>query len=106
MKIHAASRTRESAASASARADEAPRGTALPAAPHVQAFYEARPFPGYAPADDAASILDRCRRSPFLVALDRAVPPDARVLDAGCGTAQLANFLALAGPRRRIVGAD
>lgn len=88
-----------------------PRGSGeaaitLPAAPHVAAFYEARPFPGYAPADDAASVLDRCRRSPFLRSLDDAVPPDALVLDAGCGTAQLANFLALAGPRRRVVGAD
>ena len=77
-----------------------------PRAPEVQAFYEARPFPGYQPSDDAAALLDRCRTSPFLVALDRGVPPDALVLDAGCGTAQIANFLALAGPRRRVVGAD
>lgn len=78
----------------------------LPAAPEVNAFYEARPFPGYMPNDDAASLLDRCRRSPFLVGLDRSIPLDARVLDAGCGTAQIANFLALAGPRRRVVGVD
>jgi SAM-dependent methyltransferase len=58
------------------------------------------------PGDDAASLLDRCRRSPFLVALDRSVPPGARVLDAGCGTGQIGNFLALAGPRRRLVGVD
>jgi SAM-dependent methyltransferase len=78
----------------------------LPRAPEVAAFYEARPFPGYAPGDDAASLLDRCRSSPFLRALDLAVAPDARVLDAGCGTGQVGSFLALAAPRRRVLGAD
>ncbi len=80
--------------------------TTLPRAPEVAAFYEARPFPGYAPGDDASSLLDRCRRSPFLQALDQAIAPDARILDAGCGTGQISNFLALAAPRRRIFGAD
>jgi len=78
----------------------------LPRAPEVAAFYEARPFPGYMPGDDASALLDRCRRSPFLRALDEAIAPDARVLDAGCGTGQIGNFLALAAPRRRVVGAD
>ena len=72
----------------------------------VNAFYEVRPFPGYAPGDDAPTLLDRCRASPFLAALDRAVDPSARVLEVGCGTGQLSNFLALAGPRRRVVGLD
>jgi len=72
----------------------------------VNAFYELRPFPGYAPGDDAAALLDRCRTSPFVVALDRATAPDARVLEVGCGTGQLSNFLALAGPRRRVTGLD
>jgi len=72
----------------------------------VEEFYTARPFPGYAPGDDAAQILDRGRRSPFLDALDRAIPAEATVLDCGCGTAQVASFLALAGPRRTVVGVD
>jgi len=72
----------------------------------VNAFYELRPFPGYAPGDDATALLDRCRASPFLAALDRAVAPDARVLEVGCGTGQFSNFLALAGPRRRVTGLD
>jgi SAM-dependent methyltransferase len=74
--------------------------------PMVQAFYEQRPFPGYAPGDDASSLLDRARRSPFLVSLDAALPPDAAVLDCGCGTAQVAAFLALSSARRTIVAAD
>jgi len=72
----------------------------------VNAFYEVRPFPGYAPGDDATALLDRCHASPFLAALDRAVAPDARVLEVGCGTGQLSNFLALAAPRRRVLGLD
>lgn len=72
----------------------------------VERFYTRSPFPGYAPADDAGTILDRSRRSAFLVALDRAIAPDARVLDCGCGTGQLAAFLALAAPHRTVFGLD
>lgn len=72
----------------------------------VNQFYEARPFPGYAPGETASSLIDRCRSSPFMEALDRAIPHDALVLDCGCGTGQIPNFLALAGPRRTVIGVD
>lgn len=72
----------------------------------VEDFYTRNPFPGYAPGDDARTLVDRSRRSPFLESLDAAIPPDARVLEVGCGTSQLSNFLAIAGPRRRVVGVD
>ena len=75
-------------------------------AARVERFYAKNPFPGYAPADDAGSLLDRSRRSAFLSELDAAIPARARVLDCGCGTAQLAAFLALAGPRRTVFGFD
>lgn len=74
--------------------------------PEVNRFYEARPFPGYGSGDDASTLIDRCRASPFLAGLDAAIPNDATVLDAGCGTGQLAAFLALSGARRTVVGAD
>jgi SAM-dependent methyltransferase len=76
------------------------------AAAAVERFYERSPFPGYGPADDAGALLDRSRRSAFLVALDRAVDVRGRVLDCGCGTAQLAAFLALAAGRRTVFGVD
>ncbi len=76
------------------------------AAGDVEAFYTQSPFPGYAPGDDGALLIDRCRSAPFLVALDAALPLDARVLDVGCGTGQVPAFLALSGPDRRIVGVD
>src|SRR6187401_3070066 len=65
----------------------------------VQAFYEKRPFPGYAAGDGAHTILDRGRRSPFLTALDAALPSDAAILDCGCGTAQVSALLALSSVR-------
>jgi ubiquinone/menaquinone biosynthesis C-methylase UbiE len=40
------------------------------------------------------------------VALDRALPSDARILDCGSGTSQLAAFLALSAPRRKVFALD
>jgi SAM-dependent methyltransferase len=77
-----------------------------PAATEVSRFYDDAPFPGYAPGETAESLLARSRRSPFLAALDRAIPPQARVLDAGCGTGLVAAFLALAAKRRTVVAVD
>lgn len=72
----------------------------------VEAFYARSPFPGYAAGDDAGSLLSRGRASPFLMALDAALPPDASVLDVGCGTAQVAAFLALSAARRSVLAVD
>jgi SAM-dependent methyltransferase len=75
-------------------------------AAEVEAFYSVSPFPGYAPEDNSASLLDRSRRSGFLQALDQALPHDGHVVDIGCGTGQTAMFLSLAAPRRRVLGVD
>ena len=75
-------------------------------AAEVEAFYRRNPFPGYQDSDDAGALIDRCRSAPFLSELDAAIAPRARVLDCGCGTGQLAAFLALAGPRRDVFGVD
>lgn len=83
----------------------AKRERSLPAQ-EVEAFYDVRPFPGYAPGDTAGSVIDRSRRSAFLAQLDEAIPTDATVLDAGCGTGQLVSFLALSAQGRRVVGVD
>lgn len=72
----------------------------------VEEFYTRRPFPGYAPVDDANTLIDRSRASPFLRALDEAIAADARVVDCGAGTGQLAAFLALAAARRTVVAVD
>lgn len=76
------------------------------AAAPVSAFYNRSPFPGYAPDEDAASLLDRAGSNPFAAALDRIIDPKARVLDCGCGTGQIPVFLALRAKRRTVVGVD
>ncbi len=75
-------------------------------AAEVEAFYDRRPFPGYRPGESASSVIDRAREAPFLDALDRALPATARVLDCGCGTAQLASFLALTSASREVFAVD
>ncbi len=76
------------------------------AAAQVRAFYEARPFPGYSPADDAPTLIDRGLRSSFLTGLDAALAPDARLVDCGAGTAQVGMFLALRAPHRQVFAVD
>ncbi|MCA1827626.1 MAG: class I SAM-dependent methyltransferase [Myxococcales bacterium] len=70
----------------------------------VRAFYRQSPFPGYPPRDSLARLRSRAARSEFARLLDDAIPPDARVLEMGCGTGQLAIFLASSG--RSVIGAD
>jgi SAM-dependent methyltransferase len=72
----------------------------------VEDFYSVNPFPGYAPGDTRGTLLDRSRRSHFLTSLDAAIPTNARVLECGCGTAQLSAFLATSGPGRTVIGVD
>ncbi len=70
----------------------------------VRAFYEERPFPDYRDDDDLGSLVRNGRQNAFTRALDEEIPPGATVLEAGCGTGQMSNFLAVGG--RRVVGLD
>jgi len=71
----------------------------------VQAFYEANPFPDYDAFDSPASFKEKAEQGVFAKLLDEQVAPTAMILDVGCGTGQLSNFLALA-PMRRVFGVD
>ena len=70
----------------------------------VGQFYEEHPFPDYRPADDLGALVRAGRANPFLRALDDEIPPGANVLEAGCGTGQLSNFLGAGG--RVVIGLD
>src|SRR5438552_8485985 len=70
----------------------------------VRAFYSEAPFPAYPPRDSPGWLRARAERSDFARLLDRAIPGDARIVDLGCGTGQMALFLATAD--RIVVGAD
>src|SRR5262245_45906611 len=70
----------------------------------VNEFYEANPFPGFDPGKyETRADLAR-RASWYAQRLDAEIPFDASVVDVGCGTGQLACFLASKG--RRVLGVD
>lgn len=70
----------------------------------VRAFYEANPFPNYDDHETLRSLIDKARRSGLPLALDRAIPYNSAVLEVGCGTGQLTNFLGVS--CRRVIGTD
>src|SRR6266540_1942959 len=70
----------------------------------VRRFYERAPFPGYPPRDSLHALRARAERSTFARLLDRAIPGDATIAEIGCGTGQMALYLARAD--RVVVGAD
>jgi SAM-dependent methyltransferase len=70
----------------------------------VKTFYEDTPFPNYDDLDSRESLQQKARIGVFTRLLDEQLPPDVIVLEVGCGTGQLTNFLAL-NWRRRVIGA-
>jgi len=60
----------------------------------IKAFYEQSPFPNYDDLDSAASLREKASKGIFARLLDEQLPYDAKILEAGCGTGQLSNFLA------------
>jgi SAM-dependent methyltransferase len=70
----------------------------------VRRFYERAPFPGYPAHDSLQALRLRAGRSAFAKLLDRAIPSDARIVEIGCGTGQMALYLARAD--RVVIAAD
>lgn len=70
----------------------------------VRDFYESTPFPNYDGFDDVGTLIEKSRKGLFSRLLDDQIPLGSNVLDCGCGTGQLANFLAVA--NRQVHGAD
>lgn len=70
----------------------------------VRAFYEETPFPNYDDFDSAATLVEKARRGLFAKLLDDQIPFGARVIECGCGTGQLSNFLSIS--NRTVVGTD
>jgi SAM-dependent methyltransferase len=61
----------------------------------VKAFYEATPFPNYDDMDSAESLRGKAEKGVFARLLNEQIPHGSRILECGCGTGQLSNFLAL-----------
>jgi len=70
----------------------------------IRSFYETNPFPDYEGTEDVASLLQKARTSVFARLLDEQIPFGVRVLECGCGTGQLSNFLGIA--HRTVFGSD
>jgi SAM-dependent methyltransferase len=70
----------------------------------VKRFYEETPFPNYDDFDSVGSLIQKARSGGFAKQLDDEVPPGTLILECGCGTGQLTNFLSIA--NRTVVGTD
>jgi SAM-dependent methyltransferase len=70
----------------------------------VKRFYEKTPFPNYDDVDSQRALLDKARAGRFARLLNEQIPYSASVLEVGCGTGQLTNFLSIA--HRSVLGID
>jgi len=70
----------------------------------VKGFYEETPFPNYNDHDSVRSLIEKSRSGIYGRALDRSIPYNSSVLEVGCGTGQLTNFLGIS--CRQVIGTD
>jgi SAM-dependent methyltransferase len=70
----------------------------------IRGFYEAHPFPDYDDTEDVGSLIEKSLTRGFPEMLNRSIPPHGAVLEVGCGTGQLGNFLSIAA--RRVLSVD
>ena len=70
----------------------------------IKMFYEENPFPNYDDFDNTGSLIEKSRKGVFANLLDDQIPFGARVIECGCGTGQLTNFLSIA--NRTVIGTD
>ena len=70
----------------------------------VKQFYEKTPFPNYEDIDSPRALLEKARSGLFARHLNDQIPYDAKVVEIGCGTGQLTNFLSIA--HRSALGID
>ncbi len=61
----------------------------------VKAFYEETPFPNYDALNSPERLRAKAEQGQFARLLNEQIPHGSRVLECGCGTGQLSNFLGL-----------
>jgi SAM-dependent methyltransferase len=71
----------------------------------VKSFYEKTPFPNYDGLDSRESLRRKARDDVFTRMLDEQIPHSVTILEVGCGTGQMTNFLGM-GWGRTAIGAD
>ena len=70
----------------------------------IRSFYEKTPFPNYDGFDNVESLINKARQSFIFKLLDEQIPFGTRILEIGCGTGQMTNFLSIA--NRTVIGTD
>jgi carbamoyltransferase len=70
----------------------------------VKQFYEEAPFPNYDEHESLRSLIEKSRRGIYGRKLDEAISHNSNVLEVGCGTGQLSNFLGVS--FRRVMATD
>ncbi len=70
----------------------------------IRAFYEETPFPDYEEFESIGDLIQKAERGLFASQLNDQIPFHSRVLEVGCGTGQLSNYLGVA--ERNVFGAD
>lgn len=70
----------------------------------IKSFYEENPFPNYDEFDSAEGLIDKARKGLFAKLLDDQILFGTSILECGCGTGQMTNFLSIA--NRTIIGTD
>jgi SAM-dependent methyltransferase len=71
----------------------------------MKSFYEATPFPNYDDLDSGSTLREKATRGIFPRLLDEQIRHGASVLEVGCGTGQLSNFLGMTWGRS-VLGTD
>ena len=71
----------------------------------VSKFYSKDPFPNYKSSDNKSSILEIGNKNQLLKEFKETIGQNKDVLEVGCGTGQLSNYLAI-GTNNRIVSVD
>lgn len=70
----------------------------------VKSFYEEHPFPDYDEDESLRSLIEKSRAGMYARLLGDQIPHNATVLEVGCGTGQLSNFLGIG--CRTVIGTD
>lgn len=70
----------------------------------VKQFYERHPFPNYDRDESIRSLVGKARRGVYARLLSEQIPYNSKVLEIGCGTGQLSNFLGVG--CRTVIGTD
>ncbi len=70
----------------------------------IRALYETTPFPNYEELETIEDLVRKAGQGLFARLLNDQIPFNSRVLEVGCGTGQLTNYLGVA--QRTVLGVD